>query len=605
MAERESPELAVLRRAEMAVVREHYTHFLDFLADVMEHLGFELTEVQEDIADFLETGPLYRMVQAQRGQAKTTITAAYAVWRLIQDPSTRVLIFSAGGDLAGDIAFLCVQLIETMDVMAPMRPDKAAGDRTSATDGYDVHHSLRNPDKSASITSVGVTGTVQGKRADVLIADDIESSKNSQTALMRERLLHLTKDFTSINQNGDIIYLGTPQSMDSIYNTLPGRGFVVRIWPGRIPTPEQEERYGTLLAPWIKRLCRMHPEWQSGYGPAGLDGKPIDEIIVPEASLLKKELDQGRSYFMLQHMLITDLADEERFPLKVGQILLDDLSDTHGCTNYIYMPAPQQLIEIPTEHALHNSNLYRAIRNSQELHQYEVITLFVDPAGGGQNGDETAYAVVAFLAGFLYVLEVGGYKGGYSDEVLRKLSRLAIKYKVNQVVLEPNFGYGTVTKLLIPVLREELAKHNEKFKESLAIGAIDGEFVTAQKEQRICDALEPLIGSKRLIMNISILREDVVSTQSYPTDKRKIFQLFSQIKHMTREKGSLLHDDRVDVLHQAARYYAVRLARDAAAEEEKRKAKAEAEWMKNPLGRPMTNKPKRVSPAVARLMRNR
>ena len=76
----------------------------------------------------------------------------------------------------------------------------------------------------------------QGKRADLLIPDDIESSKNSATPVQRAKLLHLTKDFISICQYGRIVWLGTPQTMDSIYNSLPARGVAVRIWPGRYPT---------------------------------------------------------------------------------------------------------------------------------------------------------------------------------------------------------------------------------------------------------------------------------------------------------------------------------------------------------------------------------
>jgi len=57
----------------------------------------------------------------------------------------------------------------------------------------------------------------------------------------------------SICATGRIVYLGTPQSVNSIYNTLPGRGYTVRIWTGRFPTPAQIESYGDLLAPWITR----------------------------------------------------------------------------------------------------------------------------------------------------------------------------------------------------------------------------------------------------------------------------------------------------------------------------------------------------------------
>ena len=213
----------------LADLQEAYPTFQPFLYDVLTSLmGFDCTPLQLSIAQYLEFGPTYRMIQAQRGQAKTTITACYACWRIIHNPATRVLIVSAGGPMATEISNWIIQIIEGMDVLECLRADKSHGDRSSV-EAYDVHWVLKGPEKSPSIASVGITSNLQGKRADVLIADDIESSKNSQTEGQRDRLKHLSKDFSSICSTGDIIYLGTPQSIDSVYNSLVSRGFDIRI----------------------------------------------------------------------------------------------------------------------------------------------------------------------------------------------------------------------------------------------------------------------------------------------------------------------------------------------------------------------------------------
>src|SRR5262249_40388826 len=162
--------LALRRWEQLDLVRQAYPTFKPFLIDVMYELGFETTDLQLDIAEFLEHGPHYLMIQAQRGQAKTTITAAYAVWRIMHDPSERVLIFSAGGKQANEISTLIVRIIETMDVLECMRPDKSAGDRTSV-ESYDVHHSLKGIEKSPSVRCEGITANIQGARASLLIAD--------------------------------------------------------------------------------------------------------------------------------------------------------------------------------------------------------------------------------------------------------------------------------------------------------------------------------------------------------------------------------------------------------------------------------------------------
>ena len=198
MSKRESPELALVRWEQLELLQKHYEDFVPFLQDMMEELGFTTDDIQESIAEFLENGPQYLMVQAQRGQAKTTITAIFAVWCLIHAPAFRILIISAGDRQATEIATLIVRLIGAVDILTPLRPDKMAGDRT-AVDAFDVHHSLKGLNKSPSVACMGITSNLQGARADLLIADDVESGKNSRTAVQRAQLLHITKDFTSIN----------------------------------------------------------------------------------------------------------------------------------------------------------------------------------------------------------------------------------------------------------------------------------------------------------------------------------------------------------------------------------------------------------------------
>ena len=45
---------------------------------------------------------------------------------------------------------------------------------------------------------MGVTGQLTGSRADLIIADDVESANNSQTQFMRDRLSETVKEFDAI-----------------------------------------------------------------------------------------------------------------------------------------------------------------------------------------------------------------------------------------------------------------------------------------------------------------------------------------------------------------------------------------------------------------------
>ena len=71
--------------------------FVEFAILGMMFLGFSLSDMQADIAEFMAYGPEKAMVSAQRGEAKTTLAALYAVWKIIQDPTTRVMVVSAAG----------------------------------------------------------------------------------------------------------------------------------------------------------------------------------------------------------------------------------------------------------------------------------------------------------------------------------------------------------------------------------------------------------------------------------------------------------------------------------------------------------------------------
>ena len=69
-------------------LQEHYSDFRDFYADCsIDLLGFVPSDLQYDIANYVANGPMYAMVMAFRGAAKTTITGCYAIWCLIHDPT--------------------------------------------------------------------------------------------------------------------------------------------------------------------------------------------------------------------------------------------------------------------------------------------------------------------------------------------------------------------------------------------------------------------------------------------------------------------------------------------------------------------------------------
>lgn len=583
---RESDEDALRRWEALRMLQEAYPYTEDgwerFLIDCqMECFGWTTSPVQLDIAQFIHSGGQKIMIQAQRGQAKTTLCSIRAVFELVHDPAFRILILSGGQGLASDIAKGIQLIIGYWDILECLRPDKSAGDRTS-TDKFDVHFTLRGIGKTASITTLGISSNLQGNRADLLIPDDVETGKNSLTALMREQLLQKTKDFASIceSEQSRIIYLGTPQSIDSIYNTLPGRGYTVRIWPGRYPTEKEELEYGDMLAPAIAAAVQQNPALRTGGGLDGKSGIAIDDRL-DEAALCAKELEQGPAYFKLQHMLSTKLADSERYPLKPENLITMPLNLEKAPGEILWARRADLEHQLPALNTV-SCNIYGPAFTAPDWFEYEGRAMYIDPAGGGKNGDETAYAVTYFLHGYIFVMACGGIPGGLEEEKMQALADIAWRYKPNVIHIEKNFGNGALAHNLFPILRRTYETNGGSYN---APPEIEDVWESGQKELRIIDVLEPVMARHHLIVHDEIWSQDVHSTQGYPLDKRASYGLLHQLARITRDKNSLQHDDRLDALAGAVRIWVERMNIDEQKRLQTKRSEDTLAWLSNPWGR--------------------
>jgi hypothetical protein len=143
----------------------------------------------------------------------------------------------------------------------------------------------------------------------------------------------------------------------------------------------------------------------------------------------------------------------------------------------------------------------------------------------------------------LFVLEVGGLKGGYDDTVLEYLANVAKRHKVNHVLIESNFGDGMFTKLITPWFTRIHPVTTEEIHH------------TGQKEKRIIDVLEPAFNQHRVVFSETVILEDL------KTDDVK-YQLLYQLTRITKDKGALAHDDRIEALAMAVGYWTEQMDKD-------------------------------------------
>jgi hypothetical protein len=76
-----------------------------------------------------------------------------------------------------------------------------------------------------------------------------------------------------------------------------------------------------------------------------------------------------------------------------------------------------------------------------------------------------------------------------------------------------------------------------------------------QKERRIIDTLEPVMNQHRLVVDSSVVREDYENYNEYADEHAHKYQLLYQMTRITRDKGSLSKDDRLDALAMAVAYW--------------------------------------------------
>ena len=508
-------------------VVDQFRDFRNFLFMVWKHLTLpHPTPVQYDMAEFIQYGPRRAVLEGFRGVGKSWVCSAFVAHSLYLDPEEKFLVVSASKTRADDFSTFTKRLIYEIPILQFLIPD----DRTQRTSNVAFDVGPCRPAHAASVKSVGITGQLTGSRATKIVADDIEVPANSQTQTQRDKLAEAVKEFDAIVlPGGRITYLGTPQTEMSLYNQLPARGYTTRIWPARLPTKDQREKYAGKLAPMIEEMD-------------GEPGMPTDPKRFDNDDLDERETSYGRTGFNLQFMLDTSLSDQERYPLRMRDFIVMGLNPKMG-PNKVVWGSQEVVKELPMV-GFPNDRLYKPAFVSEMWEDFTGSCLFIDPSGRGK--DETGWAVVKILNSMLFLTAAGGLAGGYDEkEALIPLARIAKEQEVNYILIESNFGDGMFSQLLKPVLDNEGHKC-----------LVEEIRHTKAKEKRVCDVLEPVLNSHRLVVDEKLIKEDHARQ---PVVK---YQLMHQLTRLTRDKGALAHDDRVEAVAGAVAYWVEQMARD-------------------------------------------
>ena len=492
----------------MDIPQEMLDDFRNHLWACFKYLGLgEPTGAQYAMADVLQNGPVDMQLQAGRGFGKSVITACLASWFLLKDPNTTIMVVSATGNKATEFISMTRKILDLVPYCEHLKPGDHTTDNAFA---FDVECRTKiGQDKSCFAR--GISSQITGSHAEYVIGDDIEIEGNCETANAREKLLNKVSEFEQIrNVGGRVIFLGTPQIKDSIYNQLAS-GYPVTKFPAVMPDRNNISEIES-VSEWILQL-----EIE--------EGQPTQPERFPMDVLLERMAKIGPKLFALHYKLDTSLADFEKYPLRLSDLIVIDVHP-EICPEKIVWGNSNPMKRMPS-FGLTGDVIYEPMWISDKFVPYNQTIMTVDPSGRGS--DETAVCVASLCNGFVYIHDLIGYPGGYEEPILKKIVRLAIQYDVKLIRVESNFGDAMYCQLLIPILK----------KMSSNIGIEDFN-VKGRKETRILAALEPAITQHRIVF-----------------DKRAIIQEETQ-KQITRifdKKGALNKDDRVDVLASAISYW--------------------------------------------------
>lgn len=535
--------------------------FRNFLFVVWKHLGLpESTPAQYEIARFLQHGNdedysprvgRTLMIRAFRGIGKSYITAAYVLWRLYCDPvNEKILVVSASGAKAKEFVSQVKNILLTMPLLAHLRP---TDEQRNSFDRFDVRGA--SIAQQPSVKALGITSQLPGNRATCIVADDIEAVENSRTEQSREILMRQVNEFEAIKvpfdeasnrPAADVIFLGTPQTEESIYNRLVRercyRCFTI---PARVPAPDYHpiENYElkldetgekiNILAPFVLELANDQKNWR----------KPLDPKRFNDEDLIGREA-KGRSWFGLQYMLDTTLSDAERYPLKQRDLIVMPLNPYKAPLVVQWgldSDKRNQIRDIPNV-GFTGDILMGPLFCDKDYRDYEGSVLFVDPSGQGK--DETGWSIVKTLNGTMYVTKSAGYEGNVNDAMV-KIANDAKAQNVNLILVEPNYAGEVWISAFMPILAKVWPGTRG---EPGGCRVEKAEWSKGQKEMRIIDTLEPVMNQHRLVIDESVARDET---------------LMYQLTHVTRDRGALKHDDRLDALAGAVSHFVRVLEMDA------------------------------------------
>lgn len=478
--------------------RVSFPVFFDLWAQVK---GWDVPDFHYAICDWLENRDRIAVLEVFRGASKSTIVAVYISWKLYRDPSRRFLIQAADDDTAVKMS---------RDVREVLR-------RHPLTDGMLKRHSAEHmfwvngsdDERNPSVAARGVMSNVTGSRADEIIFDDCEVPRNIQSIELREKLRARMSDATYILvPGGQILYIGTPHTFDSIYEEKAKDG-AERLM---MPLFRDNQRHENCVRLPDTPLEIPTKDIMVFHGKKALEPK-IDWFIEDGDVVFTKSLTGTVDIY-------ADCIWPERF--NYDELVLrrnEAHSQNEWDSQYMLRAKPVQDMRLdPT-----NIKLYHA--EPQYIERNGILTMnlgetritfgraYWDVSLGKENSDNSVLTwLLSDDAGNLYWHRAASLKGDIRQQCT-EVARIAAQFMIPCVDVETNGVGGFVPGFL----REALQTSGCAVREVVAKG---------KKNNRILGAIEPALSGGLIFAHESVatsgafeqMREWIPAIKDQPDD---------------------------------------------------------------------------------------
>lgn len=259
------------------------THDQLALADPLYLMGYYMGQRclphRELFLDFVMGAEQDKILLAPREHWKTTTMIGYLVWRILQNPSIRVLIIAHNQDFARDVNKTVRDWLETPTIIRDF------GDVRTKHWGKEAFTVRRDRIlKEPTCMAAGVGTGILGRHFDLVYCDDILKVENQWTDEQREKLSGWFRGTLRRCCDGEMIITGTRKHIKDLYSVLIEEGtYATRVYRAIIDEDTRE-----VFAPHIwsyERLERERHKMGSTWFAQEMQNEPMD----PKGLTLKKE----------------------------------------------------------------------------------------------------------------------------------------------------------------------------------------------------------------------------------------------------------------------------------------------------------------------------